>query len=233
MTTGGVVAVVPVRSFRNGKTRLAGAFSADARAGLARRMLARVVAAATSSGMVATTVVVSPDAAVLDAVADLGNAVGAAVVALAQEDAAAGLNAALDQGRGWAAGHGAAALLILFGDLPLLTAADVHALVRANAPLVLAPDRHGTGTNALRLSLDTPPGGGFRFQFGPDSYARHLTEARRLGLPTITLTAPGTALDLDTPEDVEVMGDGLWAMDDAALRAAARDVMLSRGASDR
>jgi 2-phospho-L-lactate guanylyltransferase len=69
---------------------------------------------------------------------------------------------------------------------------------------VLAPDRHGTGTNALLLRCDPAADGpAFRFHFGPDSYARHVDEAHRLGLDVVTAITAGTALDLDTPEDLD------------------------------
>ncbi len=222
---GTTVAVVPIRSLRNGKTRLAAALPEAARAALTRRMLGGVVGAALGSGAVGAVVVVSPDPAALDLAATLDPA----VVPLAQDLSAPGLNPALAQARAWALARGAAALLVLFGDLPLLAAEDVRALVGRPAPVVLAPDRHGLGTNALLLrfglsatdagttgtaaapgtSRVTAPAEGFRFGFGADSYARHAAEADRLGLAVATVVTAGTALDLDTPADWHALaGDG-------------------------
>ncbi len=227
MTDGGVVAVVPVRALRGGKTRLAGELTAEAREALTRQMLRSVVGAARDSGSVDAVVVVSPDPAVLA----FARSFGPGVVALPQDPLPfgaagleAGLNGAVVQGRDWAAGHAAAALLMLFGDLPLLTADDVRNLVRRDAPVVLAPDRHGIGTNALLLRLGALNGNGapfgpFRFAFGAGSYARHVDEAHRLGLEVATTVMPGTAFDLDTPADWRrlvgagwVVGNGDWVM---------------------
>ena len=52
MTGGDVVAVVPVRALRGGKTRLAGELTAEAREALTRQMVCSVVGAAQESGSV-------------------------------------------------------------------------------------------------------------------------------------------------------------------------------------
>jgi 2-phospho-L-lactate guanylyltransferase len=212
---GGIVALVPVRSLADGKTRLSAALSPEARSALTRRMLKGVVRAALDSGAVGPVAVVSPDPAALAMAA----VEGTAVVPLLQDPARFGLNGALAQGREWALSRRAAAVLILFGDLPLITPDDVRNLVRRDAPVVLAPDRHGTGTNAMLLRLGGAEGQrgprarrggtkGFRFGFGPGSYARHVDEAHRLGLDVATALTTGTAFDLDTPDDLRLLVDG-------------------------
>lgn len=203
---GGTVVLVPIRSLAGGKTRLAGALTPDSRAALTRRMLQRVVHAALASGSVDTVLVISPDPAALTLAASLHPA----VVALPQDPVTPGLNGAIFQGYRWAEWRRAGAYLVLFGDLPLLEADDVKNLVRRDAPLVIAPDRHGTGTNALLLRFgasDSDPVP-FRFGFGPGSYAHHVDEAHRLGLEVAISLTPGTAFDLDTPEDlVTLLGE--------------------------
>lgn len=193
---GKVVALIPVRGLHTGKTRLASDLSPEARVALTERMLRGVIRAAAGAAAVDTVAVISPDQAALA----LARSIDPAVETLTQWDIAPGLNAAVEAGRAWAERHGTAAITVLFGDLPLLTANDVRRLVTTPGSLVLAPDRHGTGTNALRLRLDGP-GRRFRFQFGADSLHKHLAEAERVGLDVATITTPGTAYDLDTPED--------------------------------
>lgn len=63
--------------------------------------------------------------------------------------------------------------------------------------LVIAPCRHGTGTNALLLR----PPDLIRFAFGPDSFAVHCTASRTAGAEPIIYRADNIAFDLDTPED--------------------------------
>ena len=197
-----VVAVVPVRSLRGGKTRLAGTLTPEAREALSRRMLRHVLGQAVASGTVDRVVVVSPDEEALAFARD----VHPSVVGLSQPTTAPGLNSALDLGRAWAEADGARAMLVLFADLPRLTAADVRDLAGLAAPVALAPDRHGTGTNALRLQF--PQGGAFAFAFGVGSAALHLAEARRLGLDVVVHRAPGLSFDLDTADDWRSLVDG-------------------------
>lgn len=195
-----VVALIPVRGLQSGKTRLAGDLSPEARAALTARMLRQVIQAATDAPGADAVVVISPDP---DALA-LARAIDPHIVPLVQASTAPGLNAAITAGRDWALERGAAALVVLFGDLPLLTSDDVQRLVTAPAAVVLASDRHGTGTNALRLRLDGN-GAIYSTSFGDESFPRHVAEAERLGLSVATVATPGTAHDLDTPDDWRVL----------------------------
>ncbi|MFL5761341.1 MAG: 2-phospho-L-lactate guanylyltransferase [Thermomicrobiales bacterium] len=201
--TGGLVAVVPMRSLREGKARLDGALEPAVRTALIRRMLLGVIGAINDSLAVDAVGVVSPDPAALELVLSLGPQ----VVPVAQSSAAPGLNPALERGRTWATERHAAGMLVLFGDLPLLSAPDIQHIVRRDAPVVISPDRHGTGTNAILLrSGDESAAAEFRFLFGPGSYQRHVEEAHRLGLEVATSITPGTAIDLDTPDDLRLLG---------------------------
>ena len=92
-------------------------------------------------------------------------------------------------------------MIVLFADLPRLTTNDVQLLAAAPpGTIAIAPDRHGTGTNALSLPL--PAAKGFTFAFGPDSFARHHAEAERLSIALEEIHSPGLARDVDMPEDL-------------------------------
>ncbi len=187
-------AIIPVRGFADGKSRLTPPYTLDARAALIAAMLRHVVGAARASGAVRRVVVVSPDAAVRVLAEECG------AETLAQQTT--GLNPALDEGRDDAMRHGADALLILHADLPHLRPDDLVALV-AMMPetlpaAVLAPDRHETGTNALLLA----PPDALPFLFGTDSFACHRAAAIARGVAFAVFRAPGIAADVDTPDDV-------------------------------
>jgi len=217
--SGDLAAVVPVRSLRGGKTRLAGALPPEAREALSRRMLQHVLEQTLASGVVGRVVVVSPDSEALAAV----RSVHPSIVALPQPSSRPGLNPALDLGREWANGEGAAAVVVLFADLPRLMAEEVRSLASELAPVALAPDRHGTGTNALLLRLDLG-GRAFAYAFGEGSAALHLREARRLGLDAVVHRSPGLSFDLDTADDWRSLledGDSRVIGTDASLCAAA------------
>lgn len=192
-----IVAVVPVRSLRHGKTRLSPVLGNEARQALLRGIANRVVAAAVESGMIETVLVVSADVETLSWAAGLGPA----VEAVPQPEHRLGLIGAIDAGRAWAMDRGASTLLSLFADLPLIIADDIRGfLVVRTEPVVLGADRRGEGTNALLLRL-AGRGSEFKFAFGEGSLAKHLQEARRLGLQAAVHDAPGIAFDLDTPDD--------------------------------
>ena len=191
-----IVAVVPVRSLRNGKTRLAPVLAPEARERLLRLAAARVIHAAVDSGTIETVLIVSPDPEALSWAADLSPGVST----LSQPHHHPGLNGAIDAGRDWARAVGAEAIVSLFGDLPLIRPEDIRGMNSRLEAVVLGPDRRGEGTNALLLRLGGR-GMEFRFAFGERSLFRHLEEARRLGLGAAVHDAPGIGFDLDTPDD--------------------------------
>ena len=84
--------------------------------------------------------------------------------------------------------------LIIHADLPLVTPDDVEVLLAAaRGGGAIAPDRHGTGVNALALDS----GLSIEFRFGPGSFARHREQA------SLTVVArQGLGLDIDTPDDL-------------------------------
>jgi 2-phospho-L-lactate guanylyltransferase len=191
-----IVAVVPVRSLRHGKSRLSPVLGNKARETLLRHVTDRVVAAAVDSGLIETVLVVSPEEETLTWAAGLGPA----VVAVPQPEHSPGLNGAIAAGRAWALDRVASAMVSLFADLPLIEPDDILGLVTRPEPVVLGADRHEEGTNALLLRL-AGRGSEFAFAFGAESLTKHQEEARRLGLEAVIHRAPGIAFDLDTPDD--------------------------------
>jgi 2-phospho-L-lactate guanylyltransferase len=116
-------------------------------------------------------------------------------------DPGKGLNPALHAALVQALQGGASRMIVLFADLPLLTSQDIELLAVAPAgTIAMAPDRHGTGTNALSLPL--PQARGFTFGFGPDSFAKHHAEADRLEIRIEEVHSQGLARDVDMPEDL-------------------------------
>ena len=156
-------------------------------------MLRHVLAAAQSAGGV-------------DQVALLGpSRLGTPDTVPLLEDPGGGLNPAITSAFAHVTTQGADRMIVLFADLPLLSRNDVACLAEATAgAMIIAPDRHGTGTNAL--SLPIPAAKGFTFAFGPDSFAAHKAEAARLGLRIELAQSPGLARDVDMPEDLADAG---------------------------
>jgi 2-phospho-L-lactate/phosphoenolpyruvate guanylyltransferase len=95
--------------------------------------------------------------------------------------------------------------LLVPGDTPLLEPGDVARLISASPGVLIVPDRHGTGTNALVLS----PPDAIEPSFGPDSCARHVAAADAAGVPHRVEEVPGLTLDVDTPGDLAELAAAL------------------------
>jgi 2-phospho-L-lactate guanylyltransferase len=67
--------------------------------------------------------------------------------------------------------------------------------------ITLAPDWREDGTNVAAV----PAAAGFRFSYGPASFARHQAEARRLGLPLVVVRDERLGSDVDLPSDLHLV----------------------------
>jgi 2-phospho-L-lactate/phosphoenolpyruvate guanylyltransferase len=185
--------IVPHRGLEAAKTRLAPSLSPEERVMLASQLLQRVLKV--SRQVSDDVVVISPSRALAEIVEPSGARL------LVQRGM--GLNEGLEQARFDALVDDVGTLIVLHGDLPNLQAGDVEvleaALPNGDAPAVaIAPDRAGTGTNGLVLR----PPGVIRFRFGAGSFAAHLEEVSRAGVPLVAVNRAGLAFDLDTPDDL-------------------------------
>jgi 2-phospho-L-lactate guanylyltransferase len=82
---------------------------------------------------------------------------------------------------------------------------DIREVVkRAMDPpvIVITPDRHHQGTNALLIS----PPGLIQYAFGSDSFQRHCSQAKKAGARLEICERGSVALDIDLPEDLELAG---------------------------
>jgi 2-phospho-L-lactate guanylyltransferase len=130
----------------------------------------------------------------------------------------------LDEGRGLNAelnalveSHRPSRLLVIHADLPLVSVDDIAALIADDgAGCAIAPDRHGTGTNALALMEPL----GFGFAFGPNSLTRHCAAAK--GKARV-VTRLGLGLDIDTAADLDA------AISAGFIRAASADTIQVNG----
>ena len=176
--------LVPIKAFHEAKGRLDHALSPSERSALARSMAARVIEAAAPL----------PVAVVCDDndVAGWARHRGALVV----WEPGRGLNGAVEAGVDHLRDAGVVQVTVSHADLPR---ASRIAEVGSAPGITLVPDRFGNGTNVIALPTDV----GFRFSYGPGSFARHRAEAVRIGLPVHVLDLPDLAWDIDEPEDME------------------------------
>lgn len=205
-----VVVVLPVKRFDLAKSRLGdGGLRPSDRVALATGMLTDVLETLKLTENVDDVVVVTrePNAEVL------ARTYGDQVIPDTPED---GHSEAAQRGIDWALEQGAFHVLLLPGDAPLLDPAEIDALVEhlSDEPeVVIVPDRHGEGTNALFL---TPPEV-IAPAFGDGSRARHEGLAREAGAAVRVQEVRSLQLDVDTTDDL----DALVAVLDGAPRKAA------------
>ena len=190
-------AIVPVKPLRRGKSRLSGTLSEDERTELNRALLQNTLKTFSDLREVEEVLVISRDPQALA----IARHHGARTV---REDGQPELNTALKRATVIAQVYATRGVLILPADLPLVTREDVLTLIeRAGEPpaVVIAPDRHGTGTNALLIS----PAGLIEYDFGENSFQRHCQRTREAGARLEIVDLPTLGLDLDLPEDLELV----------------------------
>jgi 2-phospho-L-lactate guanylyltransferase len=200
------VAVLPVKSFGRAKQRLRPA-GVD-RAELAAAMVGDVLEALGAvRGLDGVVVVSAEDPA--------GRTAG---IEWVHDPDEVGQSAAALRGVRTAVARGAQRVLLVPGDCPALDPVEVDDLLVSAAPgVVIVPDRHGSGTNALLLDPPTV----LTPAFGPGSFARHAALAHAAGATVRVGRLPSLELDVDTPGDLAALRAALAAGHGAAPRTRA------------
>lgn len=189
------VAVVPLKALASAKSRLSGVLGDQERQELVTFLFEGVMEACLGATRVDQVLVVAGDPA--------GLLLAGPQRSLTMLEREPGLSGALALADAQLERMGAESSVVVVADLPFVRAEDLDRLC-ATAPdgpcVVLAPAGDG-GTGALfrRPATVIPTA------FGPGSAAAHLSAARAAGVPALTVSAPGLATDLDTPEQLEAM----------------------------
>lgn len=189
--------VVAVRGGLDAKSRCAEALDGPDRARLTAAMLEDMLAAVARCPDASTTWVVTPT----PELADLARRRHArAILQEGRQEGPRGLNAAFAQALS-IVGEQAPydPVVLLPGDLPLLEPDDLGAAIRLlrTHGVVLAPSLDGgTGLVGMRAGASLSPA------FGPDSFRRHVAEARRSALSVAVVVASSLGPDVDRPEDL-------------------------------
>ena len=224
--------VVPVKSFKNAKKRLASVLTAGQRSDLMKHMLDDVLTAIAATAEVEGITVVTSDTEVVEW---LGKSTPRLKIPLRVFDpdasqpefnqqtsnpvedktcndtslspinnsAEAGLCHAYSTAAADLLVRGASTMLLLPADIPLVTKADIEALLAEHrCPGVsLAAAGSDGGTNALLVSPPTI----IAPAFGDNSCLRHIAHAREQGFQPAVVNTPGLSLDVDTVEDIRAL----------------------------
>jgi 2-phospho-L-lactate/phosphoenolpyruvate guanylyltransferase len=193
-----IVAVVPAKDLADAKARLSPSLTPPDRRALFSAMLEDVLVALRSSPSIDQVLVVTHEPEFIR----LAKRHGAEVCL---EPANAGHTEAVRLAVSHLRSSGRSeAMLTIPGDVPLVTEAEIEAVVAASLPapsVVLVPSRNGLGTNAALLR----PPDAMRLRFGEPSFPNHVKCAKTLGLATRILELPGLGLDVDTRHDLDLL----------------------------
>ena len=201
----GIWAILPVKPLRRGKSRLASVMDELQRTTLNECLLENTLRVLRSHPQIENTLVISRDPQALA----LARRYKARTLL---EQSGSNLNRALEIATALIRRATYRGVLIVPADLPLVTADDLTMLIDFSnqRPVVaIAPDRHMQGTNAL---LVCPPGL-IRYAFGIGSFERHCDQARIAGARLEIIERPGLALDLDIPEDLDLVRASFAGLD--------------------
>ena len=193
--------LIPVKEFCEAKKRLAPHFPPGDRAALAEAMCEdffNVVAATRCADQV---FVISKEPGALSRARKFGWETIVEARQTSESDS-------VDEASRYCAEHRVDALLRLPIDLPLAEPSDIEAVfheLEAAPSAVIVPSSDGTGTNALLRS----PAVLFPSRFGPNSFPRHLAEAKACGARARVYRNPRLELDIDELDDLRRLSSRL------------------------
>lgn len=190
-------AIVPIKPLRRGKSRLSEILSEDQRYQLNHQLFIHTIQVLKQVDEISDIIVVSRDSDVLTEARDLG-------VRTVTENGSPELNNALRRASVFAKAFATEGVLIIPADIPLLRPKDVSTFIaeRTDPPMmVISPDRRRQGTNMLLID----PSDLITFSYGIDSFNIHCALAQSVGAQLIVHENDRIALDLDIPEDYELL----------------------------
>ncbi|MBV8850410.1 MAG: 2-phospho-L-lactate guanylyltransferase [Methylobacteriaceae bacterium] len=194
MSKAGIWAVVPSKGTVGAKQRLTPVMDAACRGAFAMAMLSDVLAVLAEVRALAGVIVVTTDPFAVR----IAGSFGARTLI---EESPRGLTMAISLASTRLCAESADGMIVLPGDIPLVTSNDVETLLQEHAAgpsFVIVPARDEQGSNAV---LVAPPGH-VPLRFGDDSFRPHLASARAHGIVPLVHRLPNIALDIDTPRDL-------------------------------
>lgn len=203
-----VWALLPLKDFVDAKQRLSGVLAPHERRRLFQAMVEDVLTVLSQHPAIDQTLIISDD----PSAGLLAERYG---VEHLEESTlqAKGLNGVIEAGTAYLAGRGIDSVMVVHGDLPLISTEELQQLIDSHervldsharlldseeCAVTIAPDNHGTGSNVL---LCTPPQV-ISFYYGENSFQKHGAEATRRGVTLNVETLPGLACDIDNPADL-------------------------------
>ena len=207
-------AVLPLKSLKNSKQRLAPVLDPQQRAELSLAMLKDILHTLAQCRGIDKIFIVTNDPAVKNlAESTIEHAVQHPPIELLAEpqkiqpapDESGLINAITHAGKVLAK-RNIQRMIFIPADVPLVSPEEIQKILnpvfdKSQPPhgvLNIVPASESGGSNCISCM----PPDCMNFSFGDQSFTRHIRIARHLNLTTITTPSPGLGLDIDTPEDL-------------------------------
>jgi 2-phospho-L-lactate guanylyltransferase len=194
-----ICAIVPVKKFNHAKSRLSLLLCEEERAELSRLLLVDTLNTLKLCQGLAKIVVVSSDPSAKEITQNLG-------LEFLFQAKDAGVNSAIRCADGFLNRIGCWISIIIPCDLPLLLPKDIDFLCqvrpKGRSSVIICPSHKFDGTNLLvrspsQIISDT--------MYDHDSFQRHLKASLEAGAITKVLLSRRPMVDLDTPEDLDLI----------------------------
>ena len=192
--------LIPMRSLKEGKTRLSNLLSPNKREKLIKLLFTQLLRKLKTLKdqfplIFSDIVVITPCKEVEKISMDFH-------VLVLKEQNLNGLNSAVNRGICWSSEKRYDSSLILPGDIIDPETEDIKKILdmgrKSRNSMVICPSTD-FGTNALYLSLPTR----LNFKFGPNSFFEHQKEAKKISIRSIIAPVDSLKDDLDTGKDLE------------------------------
>ncbi|MCY4044056.1 MAG: 2-phospho-L-lactate guanylyltransferase [Cellvibrionales bacterium] len=190
-----ITAIVPIRRFESGKTRLEGVLTSDDRSLLIQTMASQVINCLERASSIDQVMIVTKDPEVLEA---YQSKKVKGVIEQPNDTLNSALNRAMDQLSCELPQGSNQQVLLIHGDLPLISMEAVDFFTKHQSDgIVINPCHLGLGTNALMMPLAKR----IPLFFGERSFHKHLVNAKALGFATRIVSIYDIAMDMDTKSD--------------------------------
>jgi 2-phospho-L-lactate/phosphoenolpyruvate guanylyltransferase len=188
--------LIPVKNLTNAKQRLGEALDQPQRSQLVEAMLRDVMTAAAGVTDRLDVFLVTGDARA-QAMAKEFN------LGVIEDTRNESETAAIEMATAWCEHRQYDTTVVVPGDIPLITAAELHSVLDAAPPegavFVPAYDRRGSNCILRRPAAIIP------LRFGNDSFLPHCEAMKQTGKPLIILEMQGIGLDIDNPHELELL----------------------------
>ena len=188
-------AIIPINEFSRSFTRLSSVLDPEQRMKLAKNLSSRLIQILLAVDEVEKVILFTSEK-------NWPGEIKHSKLVLRKDEDKKPLKQKIDSVADWAYGLGAKKMMYLSIDLPIVEKKDIRQIIDSHKNgLTLVQAKKDGGTNALIADLPRK----INFQFGADSFRKHLEAAKLEKLKTNIQSTEGLSFDLDDHDDWEFL----------------------------